>query len=581
MPLPPVTRLREEIDPDSEMFALLYDDRRAGDWIETFLTIPDEKGRIVRMSLYPQQREMEKNQTFRDNTLKGRQTRASSFILARNFRRMTTGFGLNNFVITDSDFTTGVFRARIRHHLKDMQRAGFDFSLAVDNDEELVIKGLENRYIWASAEQRVTGRGYAIQMLHGSEVAHWKPEHAGEILGGILPAVPDPPYGWVDLESTPKGANGVFYESVMDSRPRNPQSMFTTHLYPWWMEPRYTVDTWDDAGLPAHFHTMLAELRTDFRPEPEEEQLMRVHQLTMGQILWRRLKMREMARTTTPFKQEYVESIDDCFLSTGESFFASLDGIDHLAIHRQNILPPIKVYDSLPYNRARVDFKGGEFVAWELPNPVTPYAMYQDTSKGGTQQETDPSVITVMDARALRVVAKLVVKASPRDVAEMGCAIGEFYNTAMYGGERDAWGAQSLERVREMGYPNIYYWVGSDQRKEPEAWIYPTEANRNRSLQVFREKVFDHTFISKDAVLWQECGMFTWQMVGDRWKAKAAGKRTHDDHVLSAAGCCIIAERAQYVKPKRTDGDSVENLEIGQFGLVRRARKNQPHYWMR
>jgi hypothetical protein len=160
-----------------------------------------------------------------------------------------------------------------------------------------------------------------------------------------------------------------------------------------------------------------------------------------------------------------------------------------------------------------------------------------------------------------------VVKAAPREVGEMGCAIGAFYHGALYGGERDSWGEAALGRVVEMSYPNVYYQSDPTGRKDPTPWVYPTEANRNRLLQIFRDRVFDHTFVSKDRVLWSECGSFTWQKVNDRWKARASGKRTHDDHVLAAAGCCLVAERAQFIKPKRT-GETILDLQVGPHGQV-------------
>jgi hypothetical protein len=580
--MPPVTRLKNELDPESDMFQLFYAKERLVDWVETFLTIPDERGRIVKMRLFPQQKQMAQNQTFRDITVKGRQTRASSFLIARNFRRMTTEFGLNAFVITEKDSTTEMFRARVKHHLKDLSRAGFDFPILHDNNQELVIGGLENRYIWASAEQRVAGRGYAVQILHGSEVAHWTPEMAGEIYGGILPSIPDAPYGWIDMESTPKGAEGLFYDLVQESRPLSQYGMNTTHLYPWWLEPRYNVDNWEMASLPEHYHDMVAQHRNSFVPDTEEQVLMMTCGLTIGQIIWRRLKIIEMSHTTTPFKQEYVEDIESCFMSSAEGFFASTDGIDHLLLHRQNILPAIKVFDELPYRNGMVSFRGGHLEVWSLPNAATTYAMYQDSSKGGTSQDSDPSVIFVMDARTGQHVAKLVVKAAPREVGEMGCAIGSFYHGALYGGERDAWGQQALDRVQELSYPNIYYTSDPTGRKDATPWIYPTEQVRNRMLQIFRDRVFDHTFVSKDRTLWSECGSFTWQKVNDRWKARASGKRTHDDHVIGAAGCCMVAERAQFLKPKRA-GETILDLEVGPYGQVMRdsMRPDAPAPWFR
>ena len=63
------------------------------DWIEALLTIDNEQGNVVPFDLFPQQRKMAFNKTGRDITVKGRQTRASSYILAKNVRRMVTGAG--------------------------------------------------------------------------------------------------------------------------------------------------------------------------------------------------------------------------------------------------------------------------------------------------------------------------------------------------------------------------------------------------------------------------------------------------------------------------------------------------------
>lgn len=579
---PTVTEFRKETDPSSDIYGLLYDPKRVSDWIETFLTIPNEKGQIVEMKLFPQQRQMDLNHTGRDVTAKGRQTRASSFLLARNLRRMTTEFGINQFVMTQDDVTTKAFRWRIKHHLADLKRAGFDYDIKIDNDDELVIGGLENRYIWASAEQRVAGRAVSIQIAHLSEAAHYRPENEGEIVGGILPAVPDPPHGWIDFESTPKGAEGLFYEQVQGSRPIDMMSVWTVHLYPWWMEPRYTVDTWDVAiGLPEHFHTLVAEMRRTFLPKPDEEKLMRVYGLTVGQILWRRLKQADMARTTTPFLQEYVEDLDSCFMATGDSFFASEDGTDHLSYHRENRQEPIERREQLFYKNSSVSFHGPNLVMWELPVVGDAYAMYQDTSKGGTAKNSDPSVITIMHATTRHIVARLTVRATPREIAEMGCAIGQFYNLAWYGGERDAWGVQALDRVKELSYPNIHYHVDYQrQNAKVEAWIYPTAENRNAMLLKFRDWVFSHSIVIKDAILLQEMGAFTWQKTQSRDTWKASGKKSHDDHVMSAAGCCMVAERVAQMTNRRIV-QAPENVVVGKFGLVQRRSPSAPKQWFR
>ena len=264
--------------------------------------------------LFPQQRLMLQEHTGRDVTVKGRQTRASSLILARNLRRMTTGFGLRCLVITQSDQVTDLFRARIEHHLKDLAAYGLDYPVR-SNKEELVIgKDMGNRYIFGSGEDRVSGRAYAANMAHLSEVAWWKPENTSRLLGGITPAVPGPPDGWFDIESTPNGAEGDFYNYVKDAQDAgDPLNRWTLHFYPWFLEPRYRAGVVGadqcDFQLPAD---ELERLIDTFEPTAHEARLLEVFGLDVLQILWRRSTERELMKTGTPFLQEYVEEVDSC-----------------------------------------------------------------------------------------------------------------------------------------------------------------------------------------------------------------------------------------------------------------------------
>ena len=165
----PAERAFSELDPGSWTHRLLFDPSPEAqrDWIESLLTVPNERGEVVPFRLYPQQWQMLEEQTGRDITVKGRQTRASSLILARNLRRMTTGFALRCLVVTQSDQTTALFRRRIEHHLQDLARRGLDYPIVFSNKDELVIgKELQNSYLFGSGEERVTGRSYSAQITH-------------------------------------------------------------------------------------------------------------------------------------------------------------------------------------------------------------------------------------------------------------------------------------------------------------------------------------------------------------------------------------------------------------------------------
>lgn len=558
------------------------------EWIESLLTIPNERGQIVRMKLYPQQKRMLMERTGRDITVKGRQTRASSLILARGVRQITTRFGITWLVMTQDDQTTATFRSRINHHLNDLKRAGWEVPIAINNERELVIDGLENRVLFASGQQRVAGRAITGHVVHLSELSHWpNQDMARQLIGSILPAVPGAPHGQFDIESTPNGVDDVFYSYTTDAKPFNQNSLWTVHFYPWWIEPRYKVGTGYDCDIMVS-QEEYDRLTSNFVPAPHEEILMQKHGLTVDQILWRRFRYEELAKSGVPFEQEYPESIDGCFISMGDSFFRSPDGIDHLAWYRSEVAHPVLVKESLPYKGGEVGFYGPNLQVWEPPRPGQPYCGWLDCAGGGMSDEADYSALVVMNAMTFRHAATLRLKASPTEVAPMAAAVMTWYNTGLLGGERDAYGSMALQILHELEYPNLWYFVDPREglpksNKAVEAWAHPTQI-RNRMLTFFRQQVFSHRFITNDRQLVMEMAAFTWQKTRGREQLKAAGKGQKDDMVMAAAGATMLCE---YAAIQYTSGDTpgYETIIVGPGGLILsrqkepKQRSNSP--WLR
>lgn len=573
---PPIELLSGGLDPDSEMYKLLLDPSPEWQqkWIETLLTIDSEQGVIVPFKLYPQQVQMLYGATGRDVTIKGRQTRASSLLLARNMRRMTTGTGLKAIVMTQDDQTTATFRARIKHHLRDLASHGLEYQITLDNDNELVIGDLENRFMFTSGEQRVAGRAITGHIVHLSEVAHYPMDKAYSLLGGITPSVPGPPYGWFDMESTPQGAEGTFYDHAVSARPMDPDSEWAVHLYPWWLEPRYTVGT--EAGadilLPsAEFARRVAE----FEPSPEEALLIREFELSVPQLLWRRVRYRAMAKTDTPFLQEYVERISTCFVSASENFFASPDGVDHLAYYRTQVREPVIKKQSLPWAGGDISFFGSNLHIWELPQPGEKYVGWMDCAGGGLDERSDFTALVVMNVHTLHHVATLRLKVAPSESAPMAAAVMKYYNEGVLGGERDAFGSTAVDALQKIGYRNLWYYTDPRSRIEPQVWGHPTQV-RDKILDALRKQVFEHSFVTSDVALVQEMGSFGWAKV--QGKRKAVGKQSHDDLVLAAAGAAYIAP----TYATRRAPDQQEPILVGPHGLViRKGPRKGPQPWMR
>lgn len=568
----PAERASEELDPESPQHRLLFDPspEAAQDWIETFLSVPTERGTVIPFRCYPQQRRMLQEHTGRDITIKGRQTRASSLILARNLRRMTTNFHLKCLVITQRDDTTMMFRARIEHHLKDLAAHNLDYEIVFRNKDELVIgKQLEARFIFASGEERTTGRSYSAHIVHASEIAWWRPETAGDLVGSITPAVPGPPHGWFDMESTPNGAEGLFYEYIQDALGDDPLQSWRVHFYPWFLEPRYRAGMTEDCDLFLDRETMEDQLK-HFEPDYREQMLLTQHDLVPEQIIWRRWRKREMEKTGIPFEQEYVESITDCFITGSENFFVSPDGVDHLSKYRLQCIEPIDRRDALPYRQAQsISFFGSNLHIWEYPDPKATYVLFCDLAEGGTSRDHDYSTAVVLNCFTRHHAASLRLKCAPSEFGVMACAVGQFYNLAMIGGERGGYGSAALERIRELNYPKVYYHADLGSRKTPEPWIHPTQQHRDEILRVFREGVFEHSFHTRDKNLIMEMGTFDWQKVGATkatYKARAR-KRKHDDLVISAAGALFIAQRTFRFSNQRRQ-DEQQEIIVGANGLV-------------
>lgn len=585
----PLAKAIELGDLDEKTAWMMFDPSPEAEieWIESLLTIPNEKGQIVRMKLYPQQKRMLQERTGRDITVKGRQTRASSLILARNVRQITTRSGITWLVMTQDDQTTATFRARITHHLHDLERAGWSLlEGSINNEREIVIAGLENRVLFASGQQKVAGRGISATICHLSELSHWpNQEMARQLIGSILPAVPGAPHGQFDIESTPNGVDDVFHDYTMDAKPYNPNSLWTAHFYPWWLEPRYKVGTTLDCDivLPEDEYRRQVE---EFVPAPQEEILQHNYHLSVDQLLWRRYKYREMAKTGVPFEQEYPESIEGCFVSMGDSFFRSPDGIDHLVWYRENITQPLLVKDSLEYKGGRVSFFGPNLHIWELPRAGQPYCGWVDLAGGGLDEKADYSVLVVLNAKSKRHVATLRLKAAPNEFAPMVAAVMTFYNTGLLGGERDAYGNMCLAVLKEMGYPNLWYYTDFENApprpgKVLEAWAHPTQI-RNRMLNRFREYVFAHAFLTHDRQLIMEMSAFTWGKIrGNRESMKAAGKGQKDDMVMAAAGAVYISDYADVGGPGEEE-EKRDTILVGPGGVVV-GRRNIGEYrpWLR
>jgi hypothetical protein len=78
------------------------------------------------------------------------------------------------------------------------------------NSRELHFEGLDSGIQVSTAGSKGAGRASTLQLVHGSEIAHWMDAQAH--MAGLLQAVPDLPGTEVILESTGAGMAGLLFD---------------------------------------------------------------------------------------------------------------------------------------------------------------------------------------------------------------------------------------------------------------------------------------------------------------------------------------------------------------------------------
>lgn len=214
--------------------------------LENLYYIVNEKGKRIKFKLNDSQRQFYNQRHTCNVILKARQLGFSTLIGLYLLDKTLFQSNLSAGIIAHTREDAEILFRRIKYAYENLPFGLRDCRRALgDNARELVLSNGSSLRVGTSL------RSSSIQLLHISEfgkICAKYPEKADEIISGSLNTVS--PGQEIFIESTAEGSDGHFYNLCQKSRDlqkrRIPLSTidFKFHFFPWWQDPKYTLDAW-------------------------------------------------------------------------------------------------------------------------------------------------------------------------------------------------------------------------------------------------------------------------------------------------------------------------------------------------
>ena len=420
------------------------------------LTIKDKDAKLKKLNPEDDfawaQREFVKQVEFQHNNgepiriivLKGRQVGISTVTEALLFLWCFFFTGSNTLVMSkDRDSSEGLF---------EMTKLYWDtcpwkalFTTTRSSTRRLSWAETLSNFRVESARGKEVGRGQTYQAVHMSEVAFWENE---ELASSLFNAIPNRHGTAIIIESTANGIGGWFYEEWMKSI--RGESDFTPLFFPWFLHKEYSVR-----------HSTLKESALT----STERELVRNFGLSMGQLAWRRRKIREENGDEDKFRQEYPCTWMEAFISTGSNVFP-LEALSECYYPVGEMFQGRRVAmarGNLVNRNGKIEFSkdySGDLQVFKKPGKRQQYVVAADPSR---TEYGDPACIQVLNRVSNEQVAVWRGHVTAGDFAEQMILLGYWYNTAILNVEVQGGGQGVIALLLHMRYPTIWKWRKPDR----------------------------------------------------------------------------------------------------------------------
>ena len=499
---------------------------------EGFLTIKTKAGEMVKFKLNVIQRMvldkiksiMDRGKPVRLWILKARQTGISTLIEAIVYAYTSQGEATNSLVVADDiDGANYIFSMQKLFH--EILEPHLKPEIKHSNEKKLEFDRTHSQILIETSENLRAGRKYTFRFVHLSEVAFFKDLKA--LMLGLNQAVPNLKGTMMIGETTANGLGNQFYDEWVNAS--NGMSDWETLFIPWFLVSEYSMNLAN--GM---YPIDAIEFASPTEKEKfliEEQQIKKKYSLSLEQISWRRwCIVNQCNRKVLEFNQEYPDSAETAFISTGDLFF------DKTALKAQEIVKP-QAIGNIVKEESKYVFRlstTGLFKIYEYPVKGGQYVVAGDPAEGLENQ--DKSSAIVLNKRTNRTVATYNHNIPPDRFAEDLAKLAYYYNTAIVACENKGYGhAVNQDLYRNYGrvYRKIRNKKGFNEPTMDLGWN-TNSATRPQMLSQMAEEIANGSTELLDKDLIMQC----WTFINNTKKMRAeAEKGKNDDLVMSRAIC--------------------------------------------
>lgn len=356
-----------------------------------------------------------------------------------------------------------LFYTELPEQFKPMKRFSNRGELAFENPDEESRKtrpGLRSQLRIGTAGKIDLGRSKDIHLLHCSESPYWPNAEETEL--SVLNAVPDLPSTMVFKEGTPNGVGTKFHRDYEDAKAG--RSAFAPYFMGWQEFREYRMSL-----------TVSPEVFRD-TIDDEERKLKAAYNLSLQQLNWRRWAIdNKCGRDENKFLQEYPDNDIDCFLVSGRPRFNARALHDLLLQCRDPVARGFLRRDGHLVTMEQND--RGYVKIWRPPAIGHRYVIGADVAEGLVHG--DFSCAHVYDWDDACLCAEWHGHIEPDLFGEECSKLGKIYFDALIGVEANKDGGTVNSRLKNDGYPNLFYRQEMDRRTNRKTarlgWLTTTQ----------------------------------------------------------------------------------------------------------